>query len=294
MPGKQLSLQRLSRFKSFEMLAHSVVEGFVTGLHRSPFKGFAVEFAEHRQYTPGDDTKHLDWKIYGKMDKFFIRQYEEDTSLRAYLLLDTSGSMAYRSGNFAKLDYGRFICGVLSYVLLQQSDAVGLVTFDSDIRKLLSPGSTRRHLRRVLETLEQAVPGEDTELGTVMHSLANRLRRRALIVIVSDLFDNSDRIVRALNHFAHRKHEVVVFQVVDRKELSFPFTDQTRFESLEADEMILADPARIRREYRKQFSRHQMEVRKACHGLRIDFRQFVTGEPFEPAIARYLAERVRR
>lgn len=287
----QLTPQRLARFRSFELLAHFVVEGFLTGLHRSPFKGFAVEFAEHRPYTPGDDLKHLDWKIFGRFDKFFVRQYEEDTSLRAYLLLDTSGSMGYRSGHFAKIDFARFVCGVFAYVLLQQSDAVGLASFDSDIRTLIMPGGTRRHLKRLLDTLSAATPGEDTRLGTVMHHLATRLKKRALIVIVSDLFDDSDRVVRALNHFARRKHEIVVFQILDRRELSFPFTEQTRFASLEGDECILADPMRIRREYQKQFAAHQTEIRKACHRLRIDFRQLVTDEPFERSMARYLAGR---
>lgn len=289
----QLTAQRLSRFRSFELLARSVVEGFVTGLHRSPFKGFAVEFAEHRPYTPGDDIKHLDWKIFGKKEKFFIRQYEEDTSLRAFLLLDTSGSMGYKSGQFSKIDFGRFICGVFSYVLFQQADAVGLVTFDANIRKLLSPGTTRQHLKRILDSLQAAQAGKDTKLGFVMHRLANRLRRRTLIVIVSDLFDDSREIIKALNHFSHRRHEVVVFQVLDRKELSFPFAEQTRFESLEGDDVVLAEPVRLRREYQKQFQRHQLEIRKACHRMHIDFRQVVTDEPFEKTMAKFFAERMR-
>jgi len=289
----QLTPRRLAQFRSLELIAHSVVEGFVTGLHKSPFKGFAVEFAEHRAYAPGDDTKHLDWKIFGKKEKFFIRQYEEDTSLRAYLLLDISGSMGYKSGRYAKLDYGRFICGVFSYLLLQQSDSVGLVTFDRSIHRLLPPGSTRRHLKRLLDELGQARPGADTELGNVMHRLAERLHRRALIVMVSDLFDDSERIVKALNHFSHRKHEVLVFQVLDRQEIAFSFSGQTRFEGLEKGEMILADPPRIRREYVKQFEHHQHEIRRACHRLKIDFRQMVTDEPFEQSIARYLAERLK-
>lgn len=290
----QLTPKRLAQFRHFELVAHRVVEGFLTGLHRSPFKGFAVEFAEHRPYSPGDDTKYLDWKVFGKKDRFFVRQFEEDTSLRAYLLLDTSASMGYGSGRFQKLDYGRFICGVLSHVLAQQSDAIGLVTFDSDIGQFLIPGGTLRHHRRLLEVLQSARPGGQTQLATVLHSLANRLRRRALIVLVSDLFDDCGRIVKALSHFAYRKHEVIVFQVLDRNELSFPFAEQTRFENMESDEIIIAEAARIRREYLHQFRHHQTEIRKACHRLRMDFRQLVTDEPFERAMATYLAERMKK
>ena len=288
----QLTSRRLSRFRSFELLARSVVEGFVTGLHRSPYKGFAVEFAEHRPYTPGDDVKHLDWKVFGKNEKFFVRQYEEDTSLRAFLMLDTSASMGYQTGDFSKLDFGKFICGVFAYVLFQQSDAVGAVTFDSNIRNLLSPANSRRHLKRVLDTFDTAKPGKTTELGMVMHRLANRLRRRALIVIVSDFFDDSREIIKALTHFSNRHHEVIVFQVVDRQELTFPFTQQTKFEGLEGAPEILADPPRIRSEYQRQFIAHQTEIFKACHRLHIDFRQMVTDEPFDKTMAKFFAERM--
>ncbi len=290
----QSAASRLAAFRGFEMLARTVVEGLVTGLHRSPFRGFAVEFAEHRQYAPGDDTKHLDWKLFGKLEKFFVRQYEEDTSLRAYLLLDTSGSMGYRSGHHAKIDFGRFICAVLAYVLMQQADAVGLATFDDDIRHLLPPRTSHAHLRRLLDTLGNVATGRETALGEVMHRLAGRLHRRALIVIVSDLFDDSEQIVRALNHFAHRRHEIIVFQVLDRQELEFPFAEQTRFESLEDDRRLLVDPLRIRREYLRQFGAHQTAVRQACHRLRVDFNQMITDQPFERTMAKYLAERLKR
>lgn len=289
-----LSAHRLQRFRNFELVAHRVVEGILSGQHRSPFKGFAIEFAEHRQYSPGDDIKHLDWKLLGKLNRYYIRQYEEDTSLHAYLLLDRSGSMSYRSGDFSKFDLGRFICGVLTYVLLLQKDAVGMLSFDNSIREFLPPRTTRRHLRRILDSLGNTECGADTQLGNVLHGLANRLKRRALIVIASDLLDDSREIIRALNHFSHRKHEVIVFQILDRRELTFPFTDQTRFESLEHQTSVVTDPIRIRREYLKQFKAHQTAIRQACHNLRIEFNQIVTDEPFEPMMARYLAERTKR
>ncbi len=284
----------LARFRHFEFIAHRVVEGFLTGQHKSPFKGFAVEFAEHRQYVPGDDIKHLDWKLLGKLNRYYVKQYEEDTSLRAYLVLDTSGSMAYKSGTLSKFDFGRFICGVLGYVLLQQQDAVGLITLDSRIRNHLPPRSTRHHYKVMLDTLMAEVPGSDTGLGGVLHTLANMLKRRALIVIISDFFDNVQDITLALNHFAHKKHEVVVCQVLDPSELEFPFRDLTRFESLEDDTHFLTDPVRLRREYLQQFDDHLNAIRKTCHQLRVDFTQFRTDEPFERSIAKYLAERLKR
>ena len=286
--------RQLARFSRFEMIAHEVVEGYMTGMHRSPYKGFAVEFAEHRQYVPGDDLKHLDWKLLGRLNRYYIKQYEEDTSLRAHLLLDASGSMDYCSGGQSKFEYGCLICAILSYVLLQQQDAVGLLTFDSQIRDRLPPRSAQRQYRAIVDRLQRATPGQETNLGTVLHRLASMITRRTLIVIVSDFFDDVARISRALTHFAHKKHEVIVFQVLDRREATFSFTDLARFDSLEDESAIIADPVRYRREYRRQFEAHQRELRRNCHQLRIDYNEMFTDEPVERAMARCLAERLKQ
>jgi uncharacterized protein (DUF58 family) len=242
-----LNPKNLSPFKRFELLAHSVMEGFISGSHKSPYKGLAIEFAEHRQYVPGDDIKHLDWKVLGKLDRYYIKQYEEDTSLRAYILLDTSGSMGYRTGDCSKLDYGKFICSVLAFILTQQSDSTALITFDSDIVERLPLRSTLKHLKVINDLLRASTPGSETGMGKVLHSLATMLKRRALVVIISDFFDDIDEITRALNHFAHKKHEVVVFQVLDRKEAEFPFRDLTKFTSLENEDVVLTDPVRLKK-----------------------------------------------
>jgi len=291
---RRLDTARIAAFKRLELLAHSVVEGFVTGLHKSPIKGFAIEFEEHRQYVPGDDLKHLDWKLLGKLNRYYVKQYEEDTSLRAYLVLDCSGSMGYRSGEHTKLDCGRFVAGVLAYMLVGQQDAVGLVTCTSKIQTYLPPRSTPTQMKHILDTLEATETGEDTGLGEVLHALANRIKRRGLIVIVSDFFDDPDDIISALNHFAHKKHEVIVYQVLDRKEVAFPFNDMTRFESLEGEDFVLTDPLRLKREYVHQFEEHQQRIRESCHRLRIDFVQLFTDEPVERSLARYLAGRMKR
>ncbi len=295
MPAKDvLKPEKLKAFRRLELLARAVVEGFVTGLHASPFKGFAVEFAEHRQYVPGDDTKHLDWKLLAKLDRYYVKQYEEDTSMRAYLVLDTSGSMRYTTTDHSKLDYGRYISAVLSYLLLQQNDSVGLVTCDSKLNKYLPARSTPGHLRNIMQVLDAARPGNDTGLANVLHSLATLIKRRALIVIISDFFDNADELALALNHFAHKKHEIILYQVLDRKEAEFPFRQLTRFESLEGNERILVDPIRLQKEYLEQFEAHQMRIRKTCHHLHVDFVQMFTDDQFERSLAEYLARRLRR
>jgi len=292
--GTQFNVGSFEAFKRLELIAHSVVEGLVTGQHQSPLKGFAVEFEEHRTYTPGDDIKHLDWKVLAKTHRYYVRQYEQETSLRAYLVLDTSGSMGYKSGAFTKLDYGRFVAGVLAYMLVGQEDAVGLVTCTATIEEFLPPRCTKTHLKNIMNTLKAARTGSDTGLGNVLHALANRIKRRGLVIVISDLFDDAGDIAKALSHFAHKKHEVIVCQVLDRQEAAFSFTEMTRFESLEGDEFELTDPLRLRKEYLRQFDEHQNRIRKTCHQLRIDFVQFFTDEPVEHSLARYLAGRLKR
>lgn len=285
----------MQTYKRLELLAHSVVEGFVTGLHKSPYKGYAVEFAEHRQYIPGDDLKHIDWKLMGKRDRYYVKQYEEDSSLRAYLVLDTSGSMGYKSGEHSKLDYGCFISAVFSHILLQQSDGVGLVTCDSKLNTYLPARNTVSHLRQLNRTLKDVRPGDDTGLGNALHSLATLIKRRALVIIISDFFDNTDEIRLALNHFAHKKHEVILYQVLDRHEINFPFAGLTRFESLENPyHRLTVEPQRYRNDYIQRYKDHQRDLKKACHDLRIDHAQVVTDEPVHEAIAKYLSGRMQR
>jgi uncharacterized protein (DUF58 family) len=292
--SRKLDSRDFAAFRRLELIARSVVEGFVSGQHKSPFKGFAIEFQEHRNYAPGDDLKHLDWKVLAKSDRYYIKQYEEDTSLRAYLVLDISGSMNYAGSGRSKLECGRLVAAILAYMLTGQEDAVGLVTCSSSIKTFLAPRSTKTHLKQIFDSLSQAESQEDTGLGDVLHALANRIKRRGLIVIISDFFDDPDDIVRALNHFSHKRHEILVFQVLDRKESTFPFTDMTQFESLEGEEIELTDPIRLKREYLGQFKAHQARIREACHRLRIDFLQMFSDEPIERALAKYLASRLKR
>lgn len=289
-----LNPKAYTAFRQLEVLAHRVVEGFVTGLHKSPFKGFAIEFDQHRQYVQGDDLKHLDWKLVAKSNRYYIKQYEEDTSLRAHLLLDTSASMKYTSQRFTKLDYGRFIVGVFTYLLTQQKDSIGLATFDETINHYLTPRSTTQHMKNIMDTINTLEAGNDTGLGSVLQTLAAKFTRRSLIIIISDFFDDPEDLILALNHFAHKKHEVIVYQVLDRNEAEFPFQDLTRFENLEGEDFQLTDPIRIRQEYLKQFNAHQQKIQQACHQLRIEFTQLFTDQPFERTVAHYLSRRMKR
>ncbi|MBI5396651.1 MAG: DUF58 domain-containing protein [Verrucomicrobia bacterium] len=298
------SLAKLSRL---EIVARLVVEGFISGLHKSPHKGFSVEFAEHRQYTIGDNIRDIDWKVFAKSDRFFIKQYEEETNLRAYLLLDASGSMNYagpaeRSRRRKEADgvlrptkfrYASCLASALSYLMLQQRDAVGLVTFDREVRRYIPPRATAMHLRGIFEELDRTRTGGETNLSRIFHDLAERFRKRGLIVILSDLFDEPDKLAGALQHFRHKKHEVVVFHILDDDELTFPFEHLTQFEGMEiAAERLLVEPRQLRDDYLAQVKAFTDRVRRLCWQHKIDYVPMRTSEPFDNALATYLARRL--
>ena len=241
---KYLDPVALSRVKNLSLAAKQVVEGFFAGLHKSPHKGFSIEFAEHREYTPGMDPRHVDWRVLGRRDKLYVKQYEEETSLRCYLIVDKSASMGYKSDGAAmsKLEYASFVAATLAYLTAFQHDAAGLVTFDDRVRDQIPARQGHGHLRVMMEKLEQTQAGAETSLSKVFHELAETLKRRALVVILSDLFDDPTELVSALKHFRHKKHEVIVFQVLDPAEVTFPFDDVTRIEDMETHREITSDP----------------------------------------------------
>ena len=295
----------LAKLSRLEIVARLVVEGFISGLHKSPHKGFSVEFAEHRQYVIGDNIRDIDWKLFGKSDRFFIKQYEEETNLRAYLLVDASGSMNYAGpagrgrGLHAppprptKFRYASCAAAALSYLMLQQRDAVGLVTFDSRVRRYIPPRAKAAHLRGIFEELDRTQPGDDTNLSSIFHDLAERFRKRGLIIILSDLFDDPDRLASALQHFRHKKHEVIVFHVLDDDELTFPFQQLTQFDDMEtANARLMIEPRQLRDEYLAQVNAFVERVRRLCWQFRIDYVPMRTSEPFDAALAAYLARRM--
>jgi uncharacterized protein (DUF58 family) len=285
----------VKQIANLQVLARLVVEGFCSGLHRSPHKGFSVEFRQHRPYVHGDEIRRLDWKVYGKSDRFYIREYEEETNLRATILLDVSGSMSYGSDGVTKHHYATRLAACLSYLMLQQADGVGMVVFDSAVRKYIPPRARAGHLRVLLNAMEQVTPGGETELGRVFHELVPKINRRGLLIILSDCFGDVKELLAALAHFRHAHHEMIVFQILDRAEVDFPFHHWTRFESLETEgEHQFVDPVYLRRAYLENVGRFQEELRQGCHRHKIDLVRTITNQPYAEALANYLMVRRRR
>lgn len=282
----------LARVKNLSLVARGVVEGFITGLHASPYKGFSVEFAEYRKYTPGDNPRHLDWRLLARTDRLYIKQYEEETNLRAQVLLDTSGSMGYRFGTgLTKLEYGCFLTAVLAQLMIRQQDAVGLTTFDTAIRLDMPAHSSPRHFDEMMHQLEAIRPGKTTAIGGTLSRLADRFKKRCLLVLISDLYDDIDAIERAFHHFRHRRHEVIVFHVLDRAEVDFPFRELTTFVDMETGEKLQIDPAYVRDDYRKQVQAFVERCQRLCADCQIDYVPADTSTAYDFMLSRYLAHR---
>ncbi len=298
-----LDPQALAKIHRLELLARGVVEGFVAGRHRSPYKGFSVEFAEHRQYVPGDDIRDLDWRVFGKSDRYYIKQYIEETNLRGTILLDASGSMAYRGSRGARFDgrvaskfeYGQLLAASLAHLMIHQQDAVGLVTFDTEVRRYIPARSRPNHLRVLLRELHETSPGAETSLSPIFHDIAERAHRRGLVVVISDLFDDPDALLNALHHFRYRKHEVLLFHVMAEEELTFPFDASSEFHDLEAaDHRVQIDPRAIRAEYLDEVRRHIARIEMGCGQMSIDYVPLSTKNRFDVALSHYLAQRKSR
>ena len=285
----------LNRITRLEVRARTVVEGFISGLHKSPFHGYSVEFATHREYVPGDDIKHIDWKVWARADRLYVKQYEEETNLRSTLLVDASRSMRYggADGGMRKFDYACTVAASLAYLLQQQQDAVGLVTFDTEIRRKLPASSHPTHLKLLLHELANTQPDNRTDVADVFHRLAEQITKRGLVVLISDCFLDVDRLTRALQHFRHKRHEVVVFHVMHEHELEFPFQDNILFRGLEVDQQVLTEPRALRKAYLEAVERFLARVRRACASNGIDYMLMSTSDPLDAALASYLAFRRR-
>ena len=288
-----LDPKTLTKISRLDIIARLVVEGFVTGLHRSPYHGFSVEFAEHREYVPGDDIKHIDWKVFGRSDRFYIKQYEEETNLTATILVDGSESMRYRYHDEGptKLEYASYVAASLAYLVLRQRDAASLVTFDEAIQTFIPPGSSASHRNLIIDALTQIKPAKRTSLGPVLHSMAERVRRKGLVVIISDFLDEPGPILSGLRHFRHKRHEVIVFHVLDQAERTFPFGSMTRFQGLEALGEVICDPGALRSAYLEELDRFTGELRHGCRQDRIDYVMLDTSTPLDVALTSYLATR---
>lgn len=289
-----LQPETVSKLKGMELKARMVVEGFIAGLHKSPYHGFSVEFAEHRQYMPGDDIRGLDWKVYAKTDRYYIKQYEEETNLKGYLLLDCSRSMAYQSaGVVNKHDYAGMLSGALSYMMLRQRDAVGLVTFDQKIRRYIPPRSKSGHLHVLLNEIADAKPSERTDVGTALHEMAERIKRRGLVIVMSDLLDDAETIISGLKHFRYNHHEVIVFHILDPRERDFAFGGEAVFKDMETGEELSTMPFQIKKDFARQVGAFAEQVGAACRQANIDYHPIDTGMPFDKALYAFLSKRER-
>jgi uncharacterized protein (DUF58 family) len=282
----------LAKISTMTLRARHVVEGLLSGLHQSPYRGYSVEFAEHREYVPGDEIRRIDWKAFGKFDRYFVKEYEEETNLRAYLLLDASASMDYGSEGIRKFDYGCYLAVSLAYLMLRQGDDVGLITFGAQVQRYIPPRSGLKHMQALTNLLEATQPQGETRLDQVLREIAGKIKKRGMIIVMSDLFDAPEQVLRALQYFRHRRNEVIVFHLLDKNELEFPFERLTMFEDIEdATSRMLADPRAIREAYLQQLQAFIEDYRKACRRERIDYNLFPTTAPLDVVLTRYLARR---
>ena len=292
---KHLDAKVLAKVANLELRARMVVEGFVSGMHKSPYRGFSVEFAQHREYVPGDDIRYIDWKIFAKSDRIYIKEFEEETNLRAHLFLDQSESMAYGfEGGTSKFDYAATALAALAYLIQQQSDAVGLTLFDDKVVRQIPVSNTRANLATIFKSVAEANPLGKTKIGTVLPELAREQRRRGMVIVFSDLFDDPDQVLTGLRALAQRGHDVVVFHVLDRDEVEFPFERMTMFEGLEAMPELLVDPKALRDAYLAEINGFQEKVRRGCLAQRIDYVRLLTQQPLDVALSSFLALRASR
>lgn len=284
----------LAKIEPLEVRARMIVEGYVSGAHRSPYHGFSVEFAEHREYVPGDDLRYVDWKVFGKSDRFYLKRFEEETNFDCHILLDTSESMSYRSDGMAmsKLEYARCLAAALSYLVVKQQDAVGLATFDRGVTQFVPPSGKAAQVHILCELLERTESGGETSLGPILHELAERIRRRGLIVLISDLFDDVEALVLGLRHFRHRRHDVLALQVIDPAEQDFPFDDPTLFKGLEGMPEQMAEPRSLRRAYQQEFETFLTDVRRGCRESRVEHALVRTDQRLDLALASVLVGRM--
>ncbi len=285
----------LAKFGALDVVARLVVEGYMIGQHKSPFKGSSVEFVEHRQYYPGDEIRHIDWRAFGKTGRYYIKEFEEETNLRAYLLVDGSGSMAYGQSTISKFDYARYLAAALGYLLVSQRDAVGLMTFDTEVRARIDPATNPQNFRRITDSLGTWKPGSETSLASVFEQLIPLLKRRSLVFILSDFFDKLPPLKQALKQFRHARHEVILFQVVAPEEEDFPFSRPTQFRSLErGSHRLLVDPHRLRAIYLEQYRKFEQDLARTCGNAGVDYHKMLTSEPYQKALGAYLDARSRR
>jgi len=310
--SKYLDPTVVSRLRNIHLKARLIVEGYIAGMHRSPYHGFSVEFAEYRQYMQGDNIKNIDWKVYGKTNRSYVKVFEEETNLIGTILLDKSGSMGFPTAEdmkirhelagkkgdaetprVDKLTYGGMLAASLAYLMVHQQDAVGLCLFDSEIRTLIPHRSVRKQLFHILKNLETVTPGEKTSISPALHEIAERMKRRGLVILISDLMDDPEKLLTGLKHFRHRQHEVIVFHVLDPHEVDLDFRDEVEFEDMETGKRIRLEPAFMREHYNRDVASWISHLERSCKNQQIDYNLLRTDTPFDQALTAYLGKRKR-
>jgi uncharacterized protein (DUF58 family) len=286
-----LAPEVLARISSLELIARSVVEGFIAGLHRSPYLGFSTDFAEHRPYMPGDDLRHLDWKLLGRTDRLYIKKYQGDTNARIHLLVDSSASMGYASGEVSKLQYAQYLASSLAFLGVRQHDSVGLIAFDEQVVEHVPPGSRSGHLRTILGVIERLAPGRGTTIAQLLNRTAELLTRRGIVVLISDLYDEPERLIEGLEHLRFRGNDVIVFHVMDKQELDFEFIEPVVLEDSETEEQLHVLPDILRDEYLRRVRAHIDQLTEGAARNRIDYELHRTSEPLDASLFAYLARR---
>lgn len=292
-----LDPSKLLKLGGLHLRARYVVEGITQGLHQSPYKGYSLEFAQHREYAPGDEIKHIDWRVYGRTDKFFVKQYQEETNMKAYILLDISKSMLFCSKKdyIDKLTYSINLVACISYLLLKQEDSAGLVLFDTKIVEFLPPRTQFEQFANIVHLLENIIPKEETKIATVINEFSRYLKRRAMIIFVSDLFDDPDATLRAIKHLRFKHHDIIVFQVIDINELKFDYSGPIIFESIEyQNEKIHTESGYVVQQYRSLFSKFIENYKTGFHNSKIDYCTITTDTPIELSLGSFLATRKKK
>ena len=288
---KYMNPEVVNKIDNLSLRARLVVEGFIIGMHKSPYHGFSVEFSEHRPYGFGDEIKYIDWKLWGKTDRFYIKQFEEETNLKCHMILDKSSSMNFSSSNITKFDYSKSLSAALTYLMIKQQDAIGLTTFDEKIDVSINPKSKISHLNLLLKTMHNAKPGGETNISHLLHILAESIKKRGLIILISDLLDNQEDIVKGLRHFRYKGHEIIIFHIIDPKEKDLDYNDNINFIDLETTESIITDSRLIRKKYNKAFKNFCDYYSTQCSKNKIDYVPVLTSDSLDKSLMQYLMKR---
>jgi len=283
--------EAIGRIARLDLRARHVVEGFLAGIHKSPYFGQSIEFLQHRQYAPGDELRHIDWKVWAKQDRFYVKQFEEDTNLRATLVVDVSRSMSYGSGPLNKYEYGATVAASLAYLVLRQQDAVGCVAFDEAVRTKVPQKTKRSHLNSIIQALDASAPREKTDIGAILRTVAEAYPRRGLIILISDLLVDRDGLFKGIKLLRQHGHDVLVFHIMDDDELDFQFSGPTRFDGLELDEQLTCNPRALREGYLQALNAYLDEVRHGCARDGVQYKLVRTSEPLDGALATFLTDR---